>query len=214
MKKTPTFPIVMIPAWKPNYFYKQLIMWHDATLKLAPWTDMDGGFNKIHTPKELFVTSYDAIEENDYFIQHNGGEDSFLRKAVSYEWFDENVKRKATTQNCLHDFNILNGYTPYPMLKKTLQEEMEDPINGLKGYREKVVASTDKNITPDYWLNDDFKKEYADAYNKGAVITEVVLVTEKLVQLLSETGLKFPISQEIDTFKILTNKSSQVTKIL
>ena len=74
--------------------------------------------------------------ENDFFIQHNDVNDSFLRKAVSYKWFEKNVKAKATTQNYLHDFYTLNGYSPYPMVKKTLQEEMQDPANALKGFRE------------------------------------------------------------------------------
>jgi uncharacterized protein YktA (UPF0223 family) len=212
MKNTPTFPIVMIPAWKPNYFYKQLIMWHDSTLKVAPWTDADANFKKIHTPQELYITSYDAIKENDFFIQHNDEQESFLRKAVSYKWFEKNVKAKATTQNYLHDFCTLNGYSPYPMVKKTLQEEMQDPANALKGFREKVIASTNRDITPTSWLNDEFKQEYASAYNKGAVITEVVLGTDTLVQLLSESGLKFPIAHQIDTFKILIDESAQVTK--
>ncbi len=211
MKSTSTFPIVMIPAWKPSYLYKQLIMWHDSTLKLEPWTDV-GNFNKIHIPQELYITSYDDIREGDFFIQHNGDIESFLRKAVSYKWFEDNVKAKATTPSHLHDFYSLNGYAPYPMVKKTLQEEMQDPKNALKGYREKVVAATNRNIFPETLLNDDFKKEYADAYNKGAVITEVFIETDTLVQPLYEGGLTFPIAHQIDTFKIVKNEKSHVTK--
>ena len=128
--------------------------------------------NHKHKPQHLYVISDDYITENDFFIQHNE-EESILRKAVSYDWYNKYVRDVATTENYLHDYYDIHGYYPYPMVFKTLQDEMEDSINGLKDYREKVICSTNSIIKSTVNLTDDFLFNYIYTYNNNEALVEI-----------------------------------------
>src|ERR1700679_357711 len=79
------------------------------------------------------------------------------------------------------DGSKIGEWTIFTSTHNDTIEEYNSPIkveydyasNGL--YNFKVIASTDKSITPNSWIPDSFVETYVKAYNEGKPITEVSL---------------------------------------
>lgn len=140
MKNLTLIPI-LLPTEDASRFYTSKVN-VDKSLRLSSIKESSTDYTINY---HLYLCSTLPIKEGDWFIQHNENE-SILRKAVSYDWFEKNVKQKSKTENYLHDFFSIHKYYPYPMATKNLQDEMEDKVNGLVGYRELIEFTTDPNL--------------------------------------------------------------------
>lgn len=58
-------------------------------------------------------------------------------------------------------------------VNKVTEEHLNGNFNPNKLGAKKVIASTDKEITPNSWIPESFVKKYIEMYNAGTPITEV-----------------------------------------
>ena len=136
-------------------------------------------FNVFKISDIYFTSPSEKIRNNDYFIQN--ADEPLLRKLVSVEWYEENVwlvedQTKLNKGNKYLDYFFeMNGYYPYPMIKDVV-------IDG-----EKVIASTNEDITPSSLINEQFVNDYEEK-NVSTVDLEVVLTENEQWKLkISET---------------------------
>lgn len=67
-------------------------------------------------------------------------------------------------------------------------------------FDKKIIASTDKAMTPNSWIPESFINDYVEAFNEGREITEVDLEIGKASKFSSdESVLEFSVNEKLNT---------------
>lgn len=137
--------VVMLPTEKAN----RLILFESHN-GLNDKLHLEGGDIRAYAFgfQHIYFTDNSEIKEGDWFYTEN--EDSIIGGGEIQQCIGVN---KGNIQSDLCFSTQGAGYHP--------------------SYVSKIVASTDKEITPNSWIREDFVKKYIEMYNAGTPITEV-----------------------------------------
>lgn len=166
-----TFKMVMLPSKKASGLFM-----HIGKFMFSPGTKQD---NVPETyPQNLFIISDDEIKESDVGIPQCFNE-SFNNKAIRY------IRKNDKMIDCIV---VSDGKAEFLTTKHLFDNA------------DKIIASTDKTITPHSWISESFVKAYVKAFGEGVKISEVDLETEEGTKFASdESFFEFDINSRIKT---------------